>query len=145
MFEFFIALFGGAYYGGKYLKEKSDDIEYQKRADNSYEWSKKIDFMWSMEPFDKLDDPKERWDLLESMSDDLTYVFGENWREQLSAVKYEKRIWLNEQPWGLIYHIALSNIGKVDGRHYRVEFLKEFQCMRAVRAAVIIEKNMKKM
>lgn len=89
MFEFFIALFGGIYYGGKYAKEKS-----QKRA--SDDWRKNRDAtIGSLRLRYEANYELEKWaedfvasgkhydEICEWFADDFQYVFGNDWKTKL--------------------------------------------------------------
>ncbi len=132
MFELFTALFGGLYYGGKYLCEKANESSYDNRmkkieyarenikfkyvASMELEnWAK--DFILSGEHFD---------DICDWFADDFRYVFGENWKNELRIPPrppvlnpkiYKKDAYsfsmpINHITW--VYYLLLAKEGKID-------------------------------
>ena len=127
MFEFFIALFGGAYYAGKYAKDKADMRRYEQRAatkesvrldiqsryaadDKLEAWAK--DFIASGKHFDEICD----W-----FEEDFKYVLGSGWMDKLTIPKYrttQTTVYsMFSQPsshamW--VYHLLLAKQGKID-------------------------------
>lgn len=134
MFNFFTALFGGLYYGRKYLKEKSKDNNANKRisdynilrADiesrlsaNYLEEKQTKEYILSGDNFEEI---------CEKFSSDFEFVFGKLWREALQIPPrppvldpkvYKKDatsfyIPNNHIYW--VYAILLASQGKIDHR-----------------------------
>ena len=120
MFEIFIALFGGLFYGNKYLNEKSrlkafneQQKEYSLIRDNieakyvaSYElekWAKS--FILSGKHFE---------DICNWLSEDFQYVLGSDWKKKLrippNLMLYSGLS--NHINW--VYHLILAKRGKID-------------------------------
>lgn len=80
MFEFFIALFGGLFYGGVTLSERSNNKRLDKFHDNADEWRNLLngcDTRYEIEC--QLRNPDTRWELLNSIADQLEFVYGKDW------------------------------------------------------------------
>lgn len=130
MFEFFIALFGGLFYGIKYSNEKSKLKSYdEQRAIHeatynyiqssyvaSYEteqWAK--DFASSGEHYDEICS----W-----FAEEFRYVLGKDWNEKLRIpTKFLPMscIYGKQYPWLMpsahimwVYHLLLAKQGKID-------------------------------
>lgn len=130
MFEFFIALFGGLFYGNKYSNEKSKLKAYderraiheatyndvQSRYVASYEterWAK--DFVSSGEHYDEICS----W-----FAEEFRYVLGKDWKEKLRIpTKFLPMscIYGKQYPWSMpsahimwVYHLLLAKQGKID-------------------------------
>ncbi len=123
MFEFLIALFGGLFHGVRTSNAKSKIREYDERqasitsrrdtwryqhAANAelMKWAK--EYIQSGEHFD---------DICQTLSGDLYYVLGKDWREKLdipngSRVDYKSFVPVQHAYW--IYHLLLANQGKID-------------------------------
>lgn len=128
MVDFFIALFGGLYYGGKYLNEKSKSKAYDRRvalynatrnriesyvADYSTEqWAK--NFVLSGKNYDKICD----W-----FANDFRYVLGSDWKSKLQIPTHSMYVARGMNPWSdprahvmWVYHLVLARRGKIDSR-----------------------------
>lgn len=131
MFELFIALFGGLYYGCKYSSEKAKASAFDARRNAraatrediklryvaSYEAEQKAkDFLSSGEHYDEICS----W-----FAEDFQYAIGNDWKEKLRMPKkylplvcvYGKRSY----PWSMpsahimwAYHLLLAKYGKID-------------------------------
>lgn len=80
MFEFFIALFGGLFYGGVALSERSNNKRLDKFHDNVEEWRNLLngcDARYEIEC--QLRNPDTRWEALNSIADQLKFVYGDDW------------------------------------------------------------------
>lgn len=123
MFEFFIALFGGLFYGNKYSNEKAklkafderqkaysltrDDIEARYVANYELEkWAK--DFISSGQHFE---------DICNWFAEDFRYVFGSDWKNKLRIppVYPAPRTYMEANSHGTwVYHLLLARKGKID-------------------------------
>lgn len=89
MFEFFIALFGGLYYGGKFAKEKSDMRAYDKRHKSWQAMRDEIERQcastfeveqWTQEFIASGEHYEE---ICEWFADDFEYALGSDWKARL--------------------------------------------------------------
>lgn len=132
MFEFFISLFGGLFYGNKYRNEKAklkafderqkaysltrDDIEARYVANYELEkWAK--DFILSGQHLE---------DICNWFAEDFRYVFGAYWKNKLQIPPkppvlnpqiykqeaYSFMLPVNHITW--VYHLLLAKKGKID-------------------------------
>lgn len=123
MFEFFIALFGGLFYGGKYSKEKSKLKDYEQRRmiyDSTYD-SISSRYMASFETEhwaqDFVSSGKHYDELCDWFADDFEYVFGTNWKEilHIPPIHPAPKTFIeisNHGTW--VYHLLLAKQGKID-------------------------------
>lgn len=158
MLEFFIALFGGIYYGYKYFNEKNKAEECNERRQAYRIIDGKIK-NWSFE-YDLHPTTEEKARaMVELVSNELQEVFGDKWRNLYNAYRFNSRAFERAcgndgfgNLWNLAFEILLSKHGYVPYfRHdkYGIKFiidglddgLRE-QCN--LRACKIIEKNMQK-
>lgn len=112
MFDFLTALFGGIFYYGDISSEKAIEKAREK------EWNDMLELHYSisMTPEENSymiktfieGDTCIQKEILESLSDELTEVYGQNWRDfyPSGGSKY----WSMElrEPWGLAYHILVA-------------------------------------
>ena len=84
MLEFFIALFGGAYYGVKYLNEKETSRQCKKRDAEFWNIQNQIKLPFSEHRYDPPKTYEEFWIMADSISDDLKYIFGNEWRTEIN-------------------------------------------------------------
>lgn len=131
MFELFIALFGGLYYGNKYTTENSKLKAYDQKQNiwqNEYtgikfkygadyeteQWAK--EFVASGKHYDEICN----W-----FSEEFRYVFGDDWRKKLvipTPSRNLRQLYGNKVfPWSLpcahvmwVYHLLLAQRGKID-------------------------------
>lgn len=146
MFEFFIALFGGAYYGGKIAVEQQQHQKFEKWNDTRRDIDIKLGNFNRNEIFQTLEDSERRWNLLNIISEDLKEVFGDSWKEELNSCEFARQTDMRIQPWGIVYHIILSKKGAIDtlvGR-YNLDFVSEFQRNRIIKAGKVLERNIRK-
>ena len=156
MFEFFIALFGGIFYGGKYLNEKHRANVITGREKESREFQKPITASDDIVNSVKEEFKNNRWLMLESISKELEVVYGDNWRnnsfflqpyiEWYNGWGYTKYLngrskFLN--PWVVALHIYLSTQGLIpNGTYgYEIHHMQESERQTIIRACMIIEKN----
>lgn len=131
MFEFFIALFGGLFYGGKYINEtqalKNCDKQRELHAltYNDIQTRYVADLQTEHEVRDFISSGKHFEDLCNWFQDDFRYVFGDTWRDKLQIppkhpvlnFKFYKKDDLFSLPnnhitW--VYHLLLAKQGKID-------------------------------
>ena len=83
MFEFFIALFGGLFYGSVKVSDKEASKKHKRFMGSVAEWGQLLN---DEREFDniiqQLVDKETRWILLDSIANNLEYIYGKNWREQ---------------------------------------------------------------
>lgn len=145
MFEIFIVLFGGIYYGCKAIhhhnrkrKEEKFDLD-RKRINDLLRPSKKeineIEYV--------LRDPVKRWELIDTIKEELMEIYGLSWKRELMHSAEGYGTWsIYEQPWGIAYNIILSKIGKVTNSRYPlVDILRPYQRQRIIKMCQMIEKN----
>lgn len=124
MIEFFIALFGGAYLTGRRIKENAKRNTSETRLNKQKNMS---EMLWSTPEEERklqnaLIDEHDKWVLLNSISDDMITIFGENWQEAFDGDWHEKYrtnkdfgCILNAiyNPYHVALHILLSKRGKI--------------------------------
>lgn len=131
MFEFFIALFGGTYYLGKYAndraKSKAFDLQMQNRKElrellrRKYEASRELaesvkEYICCGAHYDEI---------CEEFAVDFRYILGEDWQKKIYIPNYRfyNNYWLAEFnrfdhyycPIYWVYHWMLAKKGKIDG------------------------------
>lgn len=152
MFEFFIALFGGLFYGGKMVQESSNNRAFDKHMDVVRDWDNLLGTNGfhskaAMDIENKLQNPKERAELLETIKDEMEFVFGDAWRYDLPPYKNSAdTVSITESPWGLIYRILLSKEGQLGFGDTTYNFwwcFDEMLIKRIIKACIIIERNIK--
>lgn len=156
MFEFFIALFGGLFYGVKGFNERCETNRYK----NLKETRRQIDNIVTNPDFEFKSHPKgnkEAWEMLLSIQDDIEEIFGEEWKSLFSKYEYcpshlyklfgDGFCYL----WNLVFEVWLSNHGYIPGSRIRYDI--KF-CIREaelegldwkpinLKACKIIERNM---
>ncbi len=124
MFEFLIALFGGAYYGGKYLDDYSKNKSYERKKNvrdakledikTKYEASYYIrswalEYIQSGEHFDEI---------CEMFEEDIKYALGvDDWKNKLEiphGYRVNHEFLYPELHGYWIYHLLLASKGKMD-------------------------------
>ena len=132
MFEFFIALFGGLFYGNKYSNEKAKLKAYDDRQNA---WMSTLE---SIQSRYVASTELERWakgfilkgdhfdDICNWFAEDFRYVFGANWKDKLrippKAPILDPKVYKNDAysfsvpanhiTW--VYHLLLAKKGKID-------------------------------
>lgn len=158
MFEFLIALFGGAYYGGKLLDERNRKREGKVRQAIYDEIEAKTRY-----PMGKIIPPKtweEFWIMCESISDDLKFIFGKEWRTMLNYTfipnkdvssycigHYDRDLFVH--PMQIAYEVWVSNKGYISRRKYNYSVIatdpnkttNDEDKSIALRSCQMIEKN----
>ena len=115
MFEFFIALFGGLFYGGQKLKDRNAQKQFDNVITNIRNVDKLIDgssermaLVRAFLNYDKC------WELLYSISDELEEVFGVEWEKEfcngVDIIKDSEPY----SPSSVATNILLSKKGKVN-------------------------------
>jgi len=124
MFNFFIALFGGLFYAGKYLSERNRVTGIQRR-NADIDQIRGIIMCNSYNSNIKLEPPQttaERWTMAESIEEDLRFIFGKRWRQFLINSERFHNIGRparrNEScfdnPWQIAYEVWVSSKGYID-------------------------------
>ncbi len=114
MFEIFIALFGGLYYGTKILDDKAKSRAYTNKRNFDEMCFGKVsaDFETVFQAEERLRNSETCGKALQSIESELRYVFGEHWRG-----KYEKRFMCfadsRGDPWWVATQLLLAKDGKV--------------------------------
>lgn len=123
MFELFIALFGGLYYGTKILGEKSAVKASNARFKRASEIFDTLDCSTEDEcnVINSLLEPKDRIVALNTISDELEYIFGDNW---ISKYKPETELpfkYINTfggdmtgNPWWVAINVLIAKQGKLN-------------------------------
>lgn len=132
MFELFIALFGGIYYGGKYLNEKSklksfDRAQEERRTYREYIKNKYcVSYEYSQEIKSRILSGEYYEDICNEFENDFKFVLGCDWKEKLrippkplnyvvdKKYLYTSFIPCNHIYW--VYHLLLAKDGKLDER-----------------------------
>lgn len=122
MFELFIALFGGLYYGTKILREKSALKASDARCKRTSEVLNTLccDTFVECSVMNSLMKSDSRITVLNTIADELKYVFGDNWishykpKTELSFdyISTSKRF-ENGNPWWVAINILLAKQGKI--------------------------------
>lgn len=145
MLEIFIVLFGCVFYGYKTInnnKKKRKDEKFnleRKRINDILRPSKNdIDEMEYI-----LRDPVKRWELIDSIKEELMEIYGLSWKDELMNSSEGYDSWsIYEHPWGIAYNILLSKIGRVTNSSYSlIGSLRPYQRQRIVKMCQIIERN----
>lgn len=161
MFELLLALFGIGHYGVKIADEKSRkrDGDARRAVYDSIEEKIRLDL--GDPAYEPPETREQFWIMCESISDDLHYIFGDDWRTKLNypLIHYYRKICKEEDvvrnsfthPIQLAYHIWLSKKGKYafgffHGYHtgfcFNVYPKTEENTEIATRACKTIERNM---
>ncbi len=124
MFDLFTALFGGLYYGGKYISEKSKQKEFKNQQEVWGHQADRLELLYAAD-YELEKQTKEYImnignldEICELLSSDLEYVLGENWRTNFYLFPYDfckPRITIgvpNLSYW--VYHLLLSKKGKMN-------------------------------
>lgn len=159
MFGFFVALFGGLFYGGKYLNEKEQKRCSQKREIEYYKIQKKIEMPLGSNDYPPPRTRDEFMAMANEISDDLIYIFGEDWKKKVFnyilitdyrgvCTTYEPRDMFYHEAQ-IVYEVWLSRKGVLRrGRHncFRVNINGYINNDKArgyaLRACEVIEKNL---
>ncbi len=145
MFEFFIALFGGSYYltkGFLSSSEKNKNDEWNSQSQNTHE-TLKATLAEEREIVEGLKNPEERWAFLDSISEELSEIYGDSWRDEYNDINTNYISFLTN-PLGIAFHVLLSKKYKVPrmfSDRYALDGLGELGMQRVIKACSIIEKN----
>lgn len=159
MFELLLALFGIGHYGVRIIDEKSRKREADARRAVYNSIEEKIRLNLGDPAYKPPKTREEFWIMCEIITDDLRYIFGDDWRSKLNFPLIYAYQGLCQQtdvvrntfthPIQLAYHIWLSKKGKYDFNFFK-GFNREFYYGErndethevAVRACKTIEMNM---
>lgn len=83
MFDLFLALFGGLYWGNKYAQDRRAGRQREQKRKAYNEIQNQI-----VAPvnYPRPKNSDEFWIMAEEISDDLKFIFGQNWRSRLNYV-----------------------------------------------------------
>lgn len=132
MFNFFTALFGGLYYGGKYLKEKAKDNEANRRINNNKILRADIESKFSASLQEERQAKEyilsgDNFEMIcEKFSNDFEFVFGSQWKDILDIppkptyripvagryTNHDISLPCNHIYW--VYSLLLASQGKID-------------------------------
>ena len=144
MFEFFIALFGGLFYGGVALSERSNNKRLDKFHDNVDEWKNLLDGCDVMRETERqLTNPDTRWEALNSIADQLKFVYGEGW-ETLYYSEPSFRGDYRWSQWIQAAQILVAKRGKIDVdmglyRGIELSFMNESERAVVLRVFQVVE------
>lgn len=121
MLGFFVGLFGGAYYGGRYLKERSELKAYDRTAKSrkermEYFRNKYTNTSRGFEIYQYVASGKHFDEICETLKEELTFVFGELYKYKLQIppkCPYHIKNLLQTQS-DLIKYLLLAKEGLVD-------------------------------
>ena len=145
MFEFFLALFGGIYWGSKCINEK-----HQKRK---YNYSKKqsriIDESITATKEEEINLKnsllsENRLELLQSIAPELSEIYGDTWYREFSDTSdFDTQYNWIEYPWGTAFNLLLAKKGlkpRMSGYYYDLSGGGDIT-ERKVKVCKLIEKN----
>ena len=146
MFEFFIALFGGLFYGGKHVNYKSKVKQVKHSEELHNEISCSYEYLTNTKKW-FLDD---RCGILNSISDDLQEVFGKQWRELFcdtvvfGTIPNTGMVNRYANQWEIALNIYISKKGYVPPytiAGYSLMNVQDTQRSRIIKMCEIIERN----
>ncbi len=124
MFDFFKALFGGAYYIGKLSNEKSKLKEYDRRWEarqtlyENLSSHRGASFQFCQQTKEKLLSGNHYEEICEKFKDDFKFVLGPKWKELLQippkVICRESALYVSANHIYWVYHLILASKGKVD-------------------------------
>lgn len=123
MFNIFIALFGGLYYGGKYISEASETKKVLRETRCQFSDMEKFKSLYgaSFEANYQLKEyimcGKNFEEICNILSRELEDVLGSNWKQELDIPKgfrINNDVFLPCQHIYWVYHLLLSKKGKMD-------------------------------
>jgi len=126
MFEFFIALFGGLYYGGRFLSEKiNKNLAEAKQKKWDTVWRLLHDYSVEHDVSELMKTQEGRNSILSSIKDDVIYVFGEHYKDIFEDYLYNEQTGVHRcdlygfgDVWNIAYVIYLSKLGYVNSIEY---------------------------
>ena len=123
MFSIFTALFGGLYYGGKYLSEKSEikrinqETESQLNKMESFKSKYGASYEMASELKDYIMCGKHFEDICNTLHLELEDVLGKDWKKNVeipNGYRINYGCFLPDQHIYWVYHLLLSKKGKMD-------------------------------
>lgn len=150
MFDFFIALFGGAYWTGKFAHEKSICNSYERNRKTADEINLRLraTLPQELEIEQRLKNPQTRDEALEEISSELHEIYGNTWRDEFNDdSRFDKDIGFIYSPWGKAFHLLLSQQGKLPrmfSYNYSLGGLGEQRMNFVIQTCQIIERNIQK-
>lgn len=159
--SFFVALFGGAYYIGRYSYEKSELRSYDRWSQHARDIDKIITAPKSVTDLVKrlFSDRQTLQDTLLEMEDDLIFIFGDNWYQYFKDFPLDSELRMNAvDGFGNILNIAymlwLSRRGYYKGELQTIPQINPYfgihgvpDSMRAdvaIKTCYIIERNIRR-
>lgn len=142
-----IILIGGIYWTYRVINEKTNEEVLERYRNNADEINNKIKATLDEEISirKKLKDIGTRWIMLDSISDDLTKIYGSDWRTYFQDdSKFESEYSDIYSSWGKAYHLSLSKIGKIPrlfAETYPLGGVGEERMQYIIKACRCIEKN----
>lgn len=134
MVNFFIALFGGAYYAGKFLSESNAMAQTDKLCEQRLQLNKEYLSKYVLSEYEQEQLKKEIFSgakyeyIITEFADDFRFVLGDDWKNELAipphislgnvdVVKYDNYFCSPMAPtfhmdW--VYHLMLAERGKID-------------------------------
>lgn len=142
MFEFFIALFGGLFYGGVHLKERQTEKQHKTEWQHYDNWKNKLLSYGDVRRlYEDFDNDKIKHDLLDSIDEELKEVFGENWRNIYAPNCVNIRDYcIGSFGWS-VKQILLSKMGKIEDVAFTLRGLPDMYIRAAILTCKIIERN----
>lgn len=120
MFEFFIALFGGAYYSAKYANEKHELRSIDKEITNKNAFIRSLksrvcaDSQTEYQTAEYVKCGKHFDEICKELEEDFLFILGENWRSIIRIPKnYGDYSSLKGHSYWA-YHLLLAKTGKMD-------------------------------
>ncbi len=118
MFNFFFALFGGLYYGGRYAIEKGNDYAYEmsmvkcRRLSQYYEEMLRADGYTTDEIEEYVLNGENYNEICENFAEDFQYIYGDDWKSILHIPSQLDGGQHNDSRW--VYRLILASKGKLD-------------------------------
>lgn len=116
MWGMVIVLVGGIYWIYKYIDEKSNEEAFQRHENQAEKINEKLKATQDEELYVKslLKNEDTRWKALESISADLTEIYGLGWKKYFQDDSdFEGDYSMIYSQWGKAYHLLLSKQGKI--------------------------------
>lgn len=150
MFEFFLALFGGAYYGGRFFFERASSRAFDTWNERSVALDNKIkaSIQKTIRVEELLTNRRSRMSVLYSIFPELTEIYGDEWMELFyKAEAKDIEMGYMRTPMCIAFNILLSKEGYTPNYGWRNCRLWGDDDVRSktIKAYWIIEKNIRKM
>lgn len=120
MLDFFIALFGGLYYGGRYLSEKTSERNYDKESAARKEFREYLQTTYCVDYQERVRIRgyinTHRDDVYEEFKEELIYVLGDDFRSEFDKPlppNCGSYVWPGD-PNVWLYRLVLASKGKID-------------------------------